>query len=160
MINNPQKTVYLAGPITGLTYDEAVTWREVAQKALPDWVACRSPMRYKEYLKNKGKLDAFAHPTDSPFSTSKAIFTRDKNDVRTSDLLLVNFLGATEKSIGTIAEISLAHAWDKPIVVAMEAHGNPHDHIFIHEMVGFRVQTLSDALLVACGVLATSRTNE
>jgi hypothetical protein len=53
---NVQKLkIYLSGPITGLTYDEATeTWRTVAENYFSYWaneVETLSPMRGKEYQK-------------------------------------------------------------------------------------------------------------
>ena len=47
----PIKTVYLAGPITGLSYGAARQgWREEMKKLLPDHVHPMSPMRGKDFL--------------------------------------------------------------------------------------------------------------
>ena len=46
------KTVYLAGPITGLTYDGATDWRAYAKARLAKFgIQAVSPMRAKEFLK-------------------------------------------------------------------------------------------------------------
>jgi len=39
---------------------------------------------------------------------------RDRFDVQTCDLLLVNLLGATSVSIGTMFELAWTDAWRKP----------------------------------------------
>jgi nucleoside 2-deoxyribosyltransferase len=73
--------------------------------------------------------------------------TRDFNDVKQSDVLLVNLLGAKVPSLGTIMEMAWAFALQKPCVVAIEATGNPHDnHPMIHEAMSFRVESLEDAV--------------
>ena len=44
--------VYLAGPITGLTFDGCTDWREYAKKSLAEaGIDGLSPMRAKDYLK-------------------------------------------------------------------------------------------------------------
>jgi nucleoside 2-deoxyribosyltransferase len=76
--------------------------------------------------------------------------TRDFNDVKRCDALLVNLLGYKAEdrvSAGTIMELAWAYAFQKPAVVAIEASGNPHDnHPMIHEAMPFRVTTLDEAI--------------
>jgi nucleoside 2-deoxyribosyltransferase len=73
--------------------------------------------------------------------------TRDFNDVRRCDALLVNLLGAAKPSLGTIMELAWAYAFQKPAVVAIEEKGNPHDgHPMIYEAIPFRVATLDEAI--------------
>ena len=81
------------------------------------------------------------------FFTSRGIMVRDFNDVKRCDALLVNLIGLTKPSMGTIMELAWAYAMQKPAVVAMEREGNPHDlHPMIHEAVSFRVETLDEAI--------------
>lgn len=52
------RAVYLGGPITGLTFDDAEGWRETIVKR-PDWPegwAALSPMRDKEQFRVDGPL--------------------------------------------------------------------------------------------------------
>lgn len=46
------KKVYLAGPISGQSYDGATSWREEAKEELSSWsdIIGYSPMRGKTYL--------------------------------------------------------------------------------------------------------------
>jgi hypothetical protein len=47
--------VYLAGPITGLTYEGATEWRNVAAEKLDsDKIETLSPLRGKNYLLGRG----------------------------------------------------------------------------------------------------------
>ena len=119
--------IYLAGPITGLTWAEATDWRKHTIDKFKDlsgygrkmnnYVAL-SPLRGKEYLEKetdiKDEYDEFQ------LSTSKMINSRDMFDVRRSDLLIVNLLNATRVSIGTMLEIGAAYILNKPIIVVME----------------------------------------
>jgi hypothetical protein len=44
-------------------------------------------------------------------------------------------------------ELGWAYILNKPVVVAIEASGNPHDnHPMIHEAMPFRVTTLDEAI--------------
>ena len=105
------KSVYLAGPITGLTYGETTNWRKVATKDFkPYGIDAYSPMRNKDYLDN-GEVIAPVQTRDLSkiLSTNKAIVTRDYDDVSGCDVVLVNLLGAQKVTIGTVAEMAWAY---------------------------------------------------
>lgn len=142
------KSVYAAGPITGLSFTGATDWRNDLQLLLKDKVKVLSPLRAKDYLKNETVIgDSYEQEKiDSPLthvlSSSRGITTRDRNDVMNSDIILVNLLGATKVSIGTVMEIAWADMLRKPVVLVMEKTGNVHDHAMIRECIGFRVETL------------------
>lgn len=146
------KCVYLAGPITGLSYGGANEWRDAfAEQLEARGVRGLSPMRGKSYLDHEERIwDSYE---DSLLSSQKSIVTRDRNDATTCDLLVVNLLGATRVSIGTMVELGWADAHRVPIVVVMEESGNPHDHAFVRELAGWRVTNLQDALTVALSVV-------
>jgi nucleoside 2-deoxyribosyltransferase len=151
-------SVYLAGPISGLDYEGATDWREYAASELrKSNIEALSPMRAKGYLKNVGALtsngDEYKHL--SALSTGRGITTRDRNDATRCDVLLVNMLGAKEKSIGTVMEIAWADLARIPIVLAMEDSGNVHEHSMILESVGFRVPSLAGALHIVRAILDT-----
>lgn len=137
--------VYLAGPISHLSYDDGQDWRNEAYLLLEGCgIQAYSPLRGKEYLR---KLDVIppSPNTTKPLSTGKGIVTRDVNDVVTSDALLINLVGAEKVSIGTVMEIAIGHMARKPMVLVMEP-GNVHEHPFVTEMVGYRVETLQDGV--------------
>lgn len=153
--------VYLGGPITGLTFDEATDWRE--QTPLPEGWQGLSPMRDKEKFRIEG-------PLPSTFDEGSQAVEQDLFDIRVMDVGLWNFLGAERASIGSCVEIGYAFALAKPIVIVQEPAGpafdtgesvdddwkevgwqtrprpNPHDHIFIHEFATFECSTMDDAL--------------
>jgi hypothetical protein len=149
--------VYLAGPITGLSYGEVTDWRAWVREELGNhdiYGAC--PMRGKEYLSHIQEMAA--SPGDkymqmSVLSTNRGIMTRDRFDALRCDVLLVNFLGAQRVSIGTCMEIAWADSRRTPIVCAMEPEGNPHEHAMILEAVGFRVPSLEGAVHIIKSIL-------
>lgn len=150
-------SVYLAGPITGLSFGAAQDWREYAIQYFTDLgIDAFSPLRGKYYLNGEKELkDSYAQ-TVSPLSTPHAIVTRDRFDTTSRDLLLVNFLGATKVSIGTVMEIAWADMLRKPIILVMEA-GNVHTHSMLTEVSGYIVTDLDEALDVAAKVLLPGR---
>ena len=132
--------VYLAGPITGLAWGDASDWRGYVIKRFPPHIIGVSPLRGNEYLSKEGNLkDNYAEL--HPMSTEDGIMTRDRFDVMRADALLVNFLGATRVSIGTVMEISWAHLLNKPVVVVMEKD-NIHQHSMLRKASSLIVPTL------------------
>lgn len=132
--------VYLAGPISGLTYDEAQDWRHAFAATMPLSIECYSPLRVKHFLREHGVLEqSYPH---HPLSTDRGIMTRDHNDVRTADALVVNLQDAPKASIGTIMEIAWAYAYGVPVIAILDEQ---HDHPMIREAVGFRVSSLDEA---------------
>jgi nucleoside 2-deoxyribosyltransferase len=138
--------VYLAGPITGTSYDECTGWRDKVSAALfGAGIKCYSPMRAKGYLRTRAAMPD-ADTDVNPMSSQQGILTRDRYDVANCDLLLVNLLGADRVSIGTMCELGWADAYRKPVVLVMESEGNVHDHGFVRGIAGFRVTTLDEAV--------------
>lgn len=121
-----KKKIYLAGPITGLTYNDARHgWRADFAKLLKnrgaEHIECFSPMREKEFLENNQCIGGEAkYDSMDGFGTPQGILTRDHNDVYTCDMMVANFLGAKRVSIGTCAEFGFAHAHRKPVIAICE----------------------------------------
>lgn len=143
--------VYLAGPITGVSYGDATDWRGEFAKKFPSYIQAVSPMRGKRYLSHEKMVqDSYEM---HPLSSQKGITCRDRMDVMRCDLLLVNFLGAKKVSIGTVMEIAWADAWRKPIVLVMESE-NVHSHAMVREVAGFIVPTIDEAATIVTSVLS------
>lgn len=152
--------VYLAGPITGLSYDGAEDWRAYAKGKLGEFgIKGLSPLRAKDYLRSldvlSGTGEEYAHL--GVLSTCRGVMTRDRYDATRCDVLLVNLLGAKSVSIGTVMEIAWADLKRTPIVVAMEATGNCHAHMMISEAIGFSLPTLDQALDVVAAIADNAR---
>lgn len=155
------KSIYLAGPITGLSYDDARNgWRKTFAERLgivAPHIECFSPMRAKEFLSGHQALECDGASLDkvsNVLARPLGILARDSNDVRERDLIVACFLGATEKaSIGTAWEIGYAKALGKPVLVVMEPQGNVHDHVFITHSAGWRTDDLEEAVMIAATVL-------
>lgn len=137
-------TVYLAGQITGLTYEGATDWRDkVASQLDSDKIETLSPMRGKSYLADAGVLHAGEYT--QVMSTGKGINRRDNFDCTRCDCLLVNLLGTTKPSIGTCMEIGWAYQCKIPVLVVMEPN-NVHRHVMIEDCTSWRVETLDEAV--------------
>jgi nucleoside 2-deoxyribosyltransferase len=147
------RRVYLAGPITGYTFDGCTEWRDAVKKLLAaDGIEAFSPMRAKEYLKAEGVLTG-SYPKGGLFSSSRNIMTRDFFDCTNADVILANLLGSEKPSLGTVMEMAWAYQARIPLVVAMENSGNPHEHPMLDEAFGFRCSSLEDAVFVVKRIL-------
>lgn len=146
--------VYLAGPITGLTYDEGNDWRAEAIEHL-DWhgITAFSPLRAKEYLREYGALEGQYHDRH-PLSSPKGITTRDRWDAMRCDVLLANFVGSQRVSIGTVMEIAWADSVRTPVVAALPPD-DVHNHEMLKESIGFCLPTLEEALQVVVALVVS-----
>jgi nucleoside 2-deoxyribosyltransferase len=153
------KCVYLAGPIGGLTYDEATKWRDHVTNELGRFgIKCLSPLRAAIHLRHADgllgdcEIQAGTKPAVEAMSTPKGVVTRDKFDATHCDVLLVNLLEAKKVSIGTCVEIGWANALNIPIIVVMEAD-NIHSHAFVRESASFITESLSDSVYIVKAIL-------
>lgn len=138
--------IYLAGPITGLTFTEGSDWRDQAKSRLAQsGFQGFSPLRAKQYLENKGELTGSYE--EFPLSTAKGLTTRDRYDVMSSDAVLFYLKGAKKISIGTCIELGWADAFRKPAVVVMEKDAI-HQHPMVTETTGYIVDSLEDAIVL------------
>lgn len=168
MCRHTPAVIYLAGPISGLTPEQAHESRETTEKLFQRLIGCywahntlefRSPMRNKEYIVENKPINQLHVKTNidtakSVMSTPHGIISRDYGDVSSSDLVFVDLRNTTRVSIGTVCEIGWAWQLRKHIVVLMNS-GNIHDHAFIRGMTPFvfPARKTRDAALVACSLL-------
>ena len=107
--------VYLAGPITGCSYGNAVSWREWVKDELKEEFICLSPMRAKDYLVEVNDISK-SYESDRHdalprigeiLSCNKGINRRDSWDCRTADLVLMNLADLSENKEVRIAQRAL-----------------------------------------------------
>lgn len=123
------KNVYLAGPITGLSYKEATQWRkEIAKDLYSLGYSVLDPMHKKDFLSKKKQLKNNYY--NNIITKQDNIFLTDEFRVNSSDIILVNFLNAKQVSIGTTVEIAIARNKKKLVILIMDKN-NIHNHIFI-----------------------------
>lgn len=150
------KTVYLAGPISGLTFDDADEWRIYAREMLRRQnIDGLSPLRGKAYLRALGSLttQCLREGEAGIMSLPRSIMARDYYDALHCDVLLVNLLGAPRISIGTMMEVAWCYQARTPIVCCME-HDNVHEHAMLSEAIDFRVSSLDEALAICVAILS------
>ena len=146
----PKKALFLAGPLTGISYGNAVDWRKYVESKLPPDVIAFSALRGKTYVARETVLKD-SYP-EHLLSTPQGTITRDRYDVSRCDALFVNFLKADRVSIGTIMEMAWADAWRIPIILVME-NGNIHDHAFVRQVAAFITADLDEAIQTAVDVV-------
>jgi len=142
------KSVYLMGPVLGTKYEECNGWRESAKEELAKYdIQGISPLRHKDLTDTSGLMSDLGG--GNMMTTQSGIVTRDRYDVTHCNLGLANLLGAKKISLGTMVEYGWLDMRRIPIITIMEKEGNPHDHTFIRELSGFRVETLEEGIYVA-----------
>lgn len=146
VVVEPTFKVYLAGPISGLTYGEGQEWRSYFSGAIDPRIKAYSPLRGKQYLAKYGALEEGQYDQVSPLSTDKGITARDRADCMGADLVVFNMLGAQRVSIGTMVEMGWCDAARRLAILIMEKEGNIHDYPMVREIAHFRVSNLLDAI--------------
>lgn len=149
-------SVYLAGPISGLSYDEARNdWRKLFFDLVGHEIAVLSPMRQQGYLQEVTEMGSVTQNSGHYFDKEKAIVSKDFLDVKRCDIVVVNLIGSKKVSIGTMIEIGWANALGKPVVLIIEedATNNPHHHTFVYELASFRVSNVEESISLIKGLL-------
>lgn len=142
------KPLYLAGPISGLTYDEANeergTWEAKQEFRMCGWTGL-NPLEGYEKLREVGKLDVWFED-DVPDSSPEQAVHADLRMIDAAAAVFANYSKGDRASIGTAAEIGYAFAKGKPIVTLM-ADYNPNHHPFVTELSWKCVGTWNDAMI-------------
>lgn len=117
MIKN---TVFLSGPMRGIPRKEGLIWRKNAEKLLS---------------KNFNVLHAYRGREDrETFPDPRLAVSRDKSDVKRSDIVLVNDSFDNASMIGTAMEVFFAYQMNKTVILFGHAHEkdyflNYHSHV-------------------------------
>jgi hypothetical protein len=139
--------VYLAGPVDPTCLSACLNWRrEAATQLATHGIESRDPTRGGQHPQpsDSGELKGF------PVS-AKQLVTRDKADIRGSDVLLVVWPAQSQKrGIGTIMEIALAGEWSIPVLLVDPAghlHGHPWIEVYVtqqHDGLSAAVAAIAD----------------
>lgn len=147
--------LFLSGPILGCTYESSSDWREYVNSKMPSYIKTISPMRGKEFL-SKGQetiVNETLSVSESPLITSKGITCRDRFDIKRSDAVLINLIGAGKVTIGSMIELGWADAYRKPVILAIDPE-NIHHHPIVNNIASFILPTLDEAIQTAIAVLS------
>lgn len=143
-----EKKIYLAGPITGLNWQQTENWRDYFKSRLADvapHVRGFSPLREKGFLQGEEQIKD--NYSDKLLSSQRAIMSRDFFDCQTADAIVANLTGAPKVSIGTVMEIAWGYQRRIPVVIIAEP-GNIHEHSMLREAANWWVTDIEDALTV------------
>ena len=126
--------MYLAHPISGLSYEEVMEYYTETTQFLRarygDQLTIMSPMIGKAHLRTEKELRAYG--TDHPISTNHHIIERDRWMVKRADIVYVNLCNTEEVSIGSMMELAWAHDNGVYSIVSM-GEENVHRHAFVLE---------------------------
>jgi hypothetical protein len=165
--------VYLSGPITGLTFDGAESWRAYTKTKLAPGIVPLDPLRMNEFLKSSGVLadtESYTNargalsPIEAMMISDEMLGLRDYIDTAKADAVLVNLLGAERVSIGTMLEVGIAYAHRVPIFLVMEDKGslapygsfgsNIHEHCMLRYYASYRTNDLDIAITAINALLS------
>ena len=134
--------VYLAHPISSLSYDEVMSYYHHTQDLLSDYYEVLCPMVAKQYLKEEKELKPVGYV--NPPSTGHAIVERDCWMVGNSDVVLVDLTGSQMTSIGCIMELAWAYLLHKHTIVVYQ--NEFYNHAFIKEAADIVFSSLEEAV--------------
>lgn len=140
-----KQKLYLAGPVSGLSYIDSIEWREKVKIDLEATgkYTCVSPMRGKEYLSHIADFAPVGKPNDLNYN--HYVFQRDHYDVHRADVVLANLEGAKRVSIFTMMEMAWAYQNNTFVLTVMEP-GNIHEHLCTYHVSSAVVSKLDDAV--------------
>ena len=138
--------IYLCGPITGISPDKSTDWRNYVSDALKPDILTIDPTRDNPDHVKRYKEDSSTEEDLWRFIHGKGVVARDRMDVLRCEIVLANFLGAKDISIGSVGEIFWADAFRKPVIIVREKQGNPHDHGMINSIASWIFQDLEEAI--------------
>ena len=99
--------IYLAGGMTNVSFEEANRWRVKIKHELENY-ECDSK------IKCINPQDYYKISDDSAYDSEREVMEFDLYNVKTSDILIVNFNDV--HSLGTMAEMATAYELRKPIL--------------------------------------------
>ncbi len=123
-----KKQVFLSGPIRGITREESLNWRKKATEYLSGKFEVIHALRGREEKET--------------FTDYRAAVIRDLNDIKNSDILLVNDTLLDCSMIGTSMEVFYAFQQNMPVIIFGNAHNKDY---FLNYHTHLRVDTLKEA---------------
>lgn len=139
------KSVYLAGPIVGLTWEEAAGWRiRAAHEFACVGATALNPLRGKKVWEGPWKTSMYDVGADG--MPSSDLVKRDLSDIDRADVVLCNLVGVTpdRAPVGSLIEIGFAHGLGKPVVLVCNTDLGHHP--FLKVVPEFTTPYLSTAI--------------
>jgi nucleoside 2-deoxyribosyltransferase len=150
------RSVYLCGPITGLTFNEAkYGWRAQVHAALtPFGIECLSPMRSKEGNHFTDAQQKSLSPMGSNIdvmSTPRGLTSRDRFGHAALRPAVLQRCRRHQDLGGSMIELGWADGKHTPILLVMEK-GNIHEHAMVVDLASWIVPTTEEGIEVAKAV--------
>lgn len=121
--------IYLAGPVAGLTWVQAMGWRRAAATELTlAGFEPAMPVEQERALDDGRVLSPMGE--DKPGCSAAEIFGRDTDLLDSCEGVLADLRGATRPSLGTAWELGYAYACGKTIAIILGPE-DIHQHAFI-----------------------------
>lgn len=137
--------VYIAGKISGYSYDEVVNYfKQTADRLEKIGYETMHPMLGKSALRTEIAMKSEGY--GNPESTNHAIIERDRWMVENSDIILCDLTMANRVSIGSVMELAWAEYLHKLVIVVME-NSNIHRHAFVLEAADVIFETIEEAFV-------------
>jgi len=127
-------TVYLCGPMEGLTQEQSSVWRELATASFKEQgIKTLDPTRRKKF-----------HDQPPSKNLSNKILAMDFQDIDKSDMILMNLRDrGPGKCWGSMCEMTYAFLQRKPIITLIE---KGYYHPFVESMSTEIHHSLKDAI--------------
>lgn len=142
-------TIYLAGPMSGLTWRQALEWRRECEAELSSRWRLINPVRAQVPEENMDDVIPYSTQLNTEKVdievTATAITAQDEFYIDQSDWILANFLFAPKVSIGTVWELGYGWRARKKIYSIIEP-GSEHDHPFVRRRSHVFTPDLPDAI--------------
>jgi len=122
------KKIFLIGAMRGMDRKDSLLWREEAKKKLSEHFIVYHAMRGREEKET--------------FSDPKSAVMRDKQDILSADIILVNDTIKGMSMIGTSMEILIAYINHKTIIAFGDAHKGDY---WMDYHITCRVSTVDEA---------------
>ena len=122
------KTVFLSGPMRGIPRELGKAWRADATECL------KKQFKITHAYRGREEKEAFPDP--------KGAIIRDKQDIRNSDIILVNDTFENASMIGTAMEVLYAYSLEKVNIVFGNAHKGDY---WLDYHATMRVSSLKEA---------------
>lgn len=141
-------TLYLAGPMSGLTWRQALEWRKQATDILHTHWRIINPVRHQVSVEQLDEIIPCGVQDDSHTALhlcATGLCAQDEFYIDQSDWLLCNYLDAVRPSFGTVWEQGYAWGRNKHILSVIEP-GSLHDHPFVRRRSHVFTPNLDDAI--------------
>jgi nucleoside 2-deoxyribosyltransferase len=142
-------TLYLAGPMSGLTWRQALEWRKQATDVLHTQWRIINPVRHQVPTERLDEIIPCSTQHNNKHValhlTATGIASQDEFYIDQSDWIFCNFLDAVKPTFGSVWELGYAWGRRKHILSVIEP-GSMHDHPFIRRRSHVFTPSLEDAI--------------